>query len=154
MSKKVYNKHVQSFFDYIPSMIEAAKKNSDTLDLIDRMESEFPDSFLSCWRGATLSSFDVNFKFDKFSDAKKVLRFMALNKQKRVGKVQQMADAQQMVWRFEKIKIIGNFKKDGGTCRYVQTGVELVEQPIFELQCEEVFDVNFVETVVEEVLPF
>ena len=159
MEKKTYHPLVEKFLEEIPSTVKAAKENSDFLYFVDKIKEEFKEFYMSAWTYAQIRKVEMVFQFPKFSDAKRLLKFMAENGQRRQGKVIEMKDLQTMIWNFDRFQIKGTFKEEGGTCHYVKTGTKMVEVPVYELQCPEVLDPTFQPVqVVKEVdgdgLPF
>ncbi len=96
-----------------------------------------------------LKTVSLSFQFTSFKQAKAVLRFMAEKKIKRTGKVSKSEVYNYLSWPFDGFVIKGIFEKPESTCKFVKVGVKLVEQPIYEMRCDEAMDPVFEESVVE-----
>ncbi len=157
MERKTYHPMIESFLKDIPNQVAAAKKNNDFLCFVDKVKAEFESSYYYGTVYPTVHNVEMTFNFEKFSEAKRLLRYLAVNGYKRVGRVQELKESQMMIWKFDRFTIRGQFKKAESACHYVQVGTKMVEVPVYELKCPETIDPQFAPAVQEvdgDELPF
>lgn len=149
MERKTYHPVIEDFLNSIPRDVKRAKENNDFLYFVDKIKEEFKSSYYYATVYAQVQSVEMTFNFEKFSEAKRLLRFLAVNGYKRVGKVTELKESQMMIWKFDRFTIRGQFKKAESTCHYVQVGTRTVEVPVYELKCPETIDPQFAPAVQE-----
>jgi hypothetical protein len=149
MEKTTYHPLIDSFLKDIPDQVKKAKANNDFLFFVDKLKEEFKDSYYYGTVYPQVHNVEMTFNFEKFSEAKRLLRFLAMNGHKRVGNVVELKESQMMIWKFERFTIRGQFKKTESACHYVQTGTKTVEVPVYELRCPETIDPRFAPAVAE-----
>lgn len=90
----------------------------------------------------------------KIADATPVLRFLASKGYRLRGDAEKMTYTAGWQWKVSgdegTIEVRGHFAdQPEATCKMVQTGSKTVEQPIYEMQCEEVVPPSAEETTLE-----
>ena len=108
-------------------------KKEDLCNLVDELETRFPDNFVSSCAGYNITaSFNVN----AVRDMVPVLRWLADRGYRQVCKP---VVESSITWKLGNagvttLQVIAYFKEDG-SCRKVKVGTKAIVQDVFEIQC-------------------